>query len=119
MMTIMVITLMMIIMTTLMTIIMTIMLTTLMMIIMTTMVTDKLTTLIMIIMLTTLMMITMTTVVTDRQYMSAIFYHNEEQKREAEASLASRLKFGQVQLVSWKTTRAVFAIFCPKFSGRR
>jgi len=31
-----------------------------------------------------------------RQYMSAIFYHNEEQKREAEASLASRLKFGQV-----------------------
>ena len=32
--------------------------------------------------------------------MSAIFYHNEEQKREAEASLASRLKFGQVHLVS-------------------
>ena len=93
---------------------MTIMVTTLMMIIMTTLMTIIMTN-----MLTTLMMIIMTTVVTDRQYMSAIFYHNEEQKREAEASLASRLKFGQVQLVSWKTTRAVFPIFCPKFSGRR
>merc|ERR1712012_1502869 len=39
-----------------------------------------------------------------RQYMSAIFYHNEEQKREAEASLASRLKFGQVatRICPWK-----------------
>ena len=33
-----------------------------------------------------------------RQYMSAIFYHTEEQKKEAEASLEARTKLGKVEI---------------------